>query len=104
MAESSPLLDDFNGNLDDNFEAQTNVPVGNHFKRLRVIQNLIIITLILSATTVSLLIANYLVIKLGSPTFVGIYGPDTYRAQYSTIQLAKFVCILICLSQSTYKV
>jgi hypothetical protein len=95
MAESSPLLDDFNGNLDDNFEAQTNVPVGSHFKHL--IQNL----LILSATTLSLLIANYLVIILAGAPFVGVY---TYWAQNSTIQLAKFVCILICLSQSTYKV
>jgi hypothetical protein len=96
MAESSPLLDDFNGNLDDNFEAQTNVPVGNHFKRL-----IIIITLILSATTLSLLIANYLAIILaGAPLF----GVNNYGALNSTKQLANFVCILICLYQPTYKV
>ncbi|KAF8812029.1 hypothetical protein BYT27DRAFT_7183181 [Phlegmacium glaucopus] len=90
MAESSPLLDDSNGNIDDNFEAQTNVPVGNHFKRL--IQNLIIITLILSAITVPLLIANYFIIKFAP---LGFY---TWGAQDSSKQLAIFMSVSLVFS------
>ncbi|KAF8812027.1 hypothetical protein BYT27DRAFT_7160291 [Phlegmacium glaucopus] len=90
MAESSPLLDDSNGNLDDNFEAQTNVPVGNRFKRL--IQNLIIINLILSAITVPSLIANYLIIKFAP------FGFYTWGAQNSSKQLAMFMSVSLVFS------
>ncbi|KAF8812030.1 hypothetical protein BYT27DRAFT_6430750 [Phlegmacium glaucopus] len=90
MAESSPLLDDSNGDLDDNFEAQTNVPIGSHFKRL--IQNLIIISLILSALTFILLIANYVIIKRVAPFTSGDYIYQ--RAEHSSKELAKFVFLL----------
>ncbi|KAF8812031.1 hypothetical protein BYT27DRAFT_7183188, partial [Phlegmacium glaucopus] len=94
MVESSPLLDDSNRNLDDNFEAQTNVPVGSYFKRL--IQSLIIITLILSALTLLLLIANYVILKRVAP----IPSPDyrSQRIEYSSKELAKFVLVSLVFS------